>query len=447
MNRIIGIAINEYEDKQLKNLNNCLNDVNKIVTLLRQKYKFDDFELFTQKEQTTRGHLFNKLQDIFTNSLKEDNILLIYAGHGEHNDILNASYILPSDSKQNDSSTWLNLNEIIQFINASKAKHISVISDSCFSGALVQGLKRGGGYDALENKKSRLALTSGGIEKVSDGEINSNSPFTEALCKVLEKNENEKISFSSLAEAVIIEFNPSKQQTPVFGVLKETGHESGSFILELQPSDSGVPKYSIEKYSLDLNLGLPINIEYVCELPQFTFSNYFDIAIVNSAIQAMAFDTLSNARKFILDDYEFILERGKELPIGLEINHKIIRIDDNYLSLILTVYSYMGGVHPNDYVYSLNISFNPEVKLSLNDVISFKSNFQESLTEIVSKYAEEEIRDSLNNYLEYIEEDNLDFAFNNKTLYIYLSNHLPRAIHAGGYIEIPLNELEHSITE
>lgn len=442
MNRIIGIAINNYDDSNIKNLNNCLNDINSIVSVLKRKYKFDDFELLTQKEQTSRKYLYNNLRELLLNSLEEDNILIIYAGHGEYDYSINNSFILPSDAVYNDSSTWFNVNELLQFIKASKAQHVTVISDSCFLGAIVNGISRGGGIDAINSRKSRLALSSGGLEKVTDGYELDNSPFTSTVCKILEDNQAQEITFNRIAENVILNFGRSEIQTPAFGELSNTGHEGGSFVFELNDSHENLPKFKIEDYYLNLNLGLPINIDYNCKIPLFTSSNYFDVNFINSSIQSNAFRVLSDSRKIILDSYDFLIERGKELPIGLDINYEIKYLDENYLSLVLIVYSYMGGPYPNDFVYSINLSFKPDLLLTLRDVIPLNPNFEEKLKQILMTYADEEIRESICHYIEYVNEENLDFAFNKDKIFIYMLNHLPRVIHAAGYVEASAKDLE-----
>jgi len=441
LNKILGIAINKYTDDKLDNLNNCLADMNETVSILKQRYCFDDIELLTCLEQTTRKYLFNRLQDFFLNCLEEDNIIILYSGHGEYNSFINTPYWQPSDSLFNDSSTWLNVNDILSFINASKAKHVCLISDSCFSGAIITDKMRGGGFDALNNKKSRLALTSGGIEKVSDGIKEDLSPFTKILCKVLKENNEPKISFSSVAEKVILNFNEERIQTPMFGTLPNTGHDGGSFILELKEETNLDSDYEIENYSLDLNLNIPLNIEYSCNLPLFTESKLFDSKIVNASIQNIAFRIISDMRKYILEESEFMIGRSKEISFGLELDYEIKEINAKYLSLVLNTYSYLGGPYPNNHTYSLNMLLKPERILNIRDILNY-SDLQIELQNLFNKYGDEEMRDLLEGHVEYINEENLDFALNNETLFIYLSNHLPRAIHACGYLEIPRTELK-----
>lgn len=234
VNKILAIAINDYNDPELDKIQNCKSDIEKIISILTTKYTFDDVEFIFEKSETTRKSLYNYLNNYFINCLPEENVLFIYAGHGHYNPHLNTAYWQPSDSDPNDSSSWISVADILTFLKASKAFHIGLISDSCFSGAIFEAMHRGGGIEAFDSKKSRLGLTSGGLEKVSDGQEGQVSPFAYSLINSLSKNTSKELPFSALATNVILDFNENKKQTPRFGALNEVGHDGGSFIFKLK---------------------------------------------------------------------------------------------------------------------------------------------------------------------------------------------------------------------
>ena len=145
------------------------------------------------------------------------------------------------------------------FINASEAFHIAIISDSCFSGAIFENPHRGGGMEAFEKRKSRLALTSGGIEKVSDGARGRNSPFAENLIKLLSENVQPEMPFSVLSSNLLMSFTSERVQTPMFGALDRVGHQGGSFIFKLKGSEAEKPENAINFLKIRLgNLFIPI---------------------------------------------------------------------------------------------------------------------------------------------------------------------------------------------
>lgn len=235
INKVIGIAVKEYEDTTLNKLTNCYNDVSAIIKVLNDKYIIDDIEFLFEKKDTTRKVIVNKLNEYFTNRLIDENVLLIYAGHSEYNEKLKTPYSQPSDADPSDLATWINFTEILTFIKASEAFHIAIIADTCFSGAIFEPQMRGGGIVALDSKKSRLALTSGSVEKVSDGQSGQLSPFSQTLVKILEKNTQEELPLSVVGTELILNFNTKNRQTPMFGPLPEVGHEGGSFIFKIKP--------------------------------------------------------------------------------------------------------------------------------------------------------------------------------------------------------------------
>jgi len=232
-NKIFAIAINDYDDAELNQIQNCKTDLENIIKILTDKYTFEDVEFIHEKSKTTRKSLFNSLNQYFINCLPEDNVLFLFTGHGNYNELLTTGYWQPSDADQKDSSTWISILEVLTFIKASKAFHIGLIADSCFSGAVFEPM-RGGGIDAFKKRKSRLGLTSGGIEKVSDGQDGENSPFAQSLIKVLENNESKELPFSALATNVMLDFSENKNQTPRYGPLNAVGHDGGAFIFKLK---------------------------------------------------------------------------------------------------------------------------------------------------------------------------------------------------------------------
>lgn len=235
-NKILAISVDEYNDPGLNRLVNCKTDVDKIIAVLDDRYSFSEIVTIYKKENTTRKSLMIFLQDYFLNILSDENCLIIFTGHGAYNDKLKAGYWQPSDSDPNDFSTWINVDEIKVMIKASEAFHISIISDSCFSGSIFQTNYRGGGVDAYNKHQSRSALTSGSIEKVKDGKIGDTSPFAKTVLEVLVKNELDNMTFTQFSSQVITQFSHSENQTPRFGNLVDCGHEGGDFVFSRKNS-------------------------------------------------------------------------------------------------------------------------------------------------------------------------------------------------------------------
>ena len=75
-----------------------------------------------------------------TKKLKEnDNLLIYYAGHGELDKSENRGYWLPVNASTKSRAEWISNQRIVDRVKATKAKHVLLMVDSCFSGSLMRG--------------------------------------------------------------------------------------------------------------------------------------------------------------------------------------------------------------------------------------------------------------------------------------------------------------------
>lgn len=434
--KVIGIAINDYDNHILNNLENCQNDINTITSLLKSKYEIDEVDLLIGKEKTTRKSIFNFLNSYFINALEDENIILFYAGHGEYNINNKTAYWLTSDSNNEDASTWFSLNDLISFIKHSKAFHISIIIDSCFSGAIFENNFRGGGLKAVENKKSRLAITSGGLEKVKDGTKGNLSPFSQVLCEILEENNEPELPFYKLANDIILKFGSDKFQTPIFSPIENTGHAGGSLVLRLNTLKNGLNNYS--NYSISLDFNYSIKIYYNCQLPKFRENSISNFSLINSNIESIAFHYISEVRIQITENIDYYL--SDKHRTSLDINYEIHSYNEKYISLIILVEGYFGSAYPNNRVYSVNVKFKPDFNIVLSDIIECNTA---SILELIGKYSScDEQKTILLKSFERIHFDEINFSFDQENLHLYFINDVIRAYHALGNISIPLNEFK-----
>lgn len=439
MNKIIAVAIDSYEDESIGDLKNCRKDITDLIDVLSSRYQFDEIDLYTKSEQTTLPFLHSKLYDELVNSLESDNLLILYAGHGEFNERLGASYWLCSDSQKSKVTTWLNVRDLLDFFNCSNAKHIALISDSCFSGAIFE-TRRGGGLSAIEGKKSRQALTSGGIEMVSDGKENENSPFATALIKVLNDNNKEALPFSELSITAITEFSKKNSQTPSFGSLHHCGDEQGSFFFKLKHNNMDM----VQPMQLPLEINSDVKIDHNFKIPFFNSNKYFNSSYINAFVQNLGYEIVNEIRMFVTGDEPYSISRSADFQFWLSVSYNIETFNERYLSIEINRDENFGGIHPNYYVYTINFAFKPDRKLTLYDILDCQ-NLEQFLLSKIDKYAEEECKEYLREYSTYEYTSDLDFSFNDSTFKIYYMNLMPHVIKACGILEIPRNEVKFKI--
>ena len=228
-----ALVIGNNNYKHLEKLDAAENDAIVIADVLKNKYGFEVELLLNADQETTVDTLFN-----ITNKLKKnDNLLIYYAGHGELDKAENRGYWLPVDASYEKRSKWISNQTIVDRIKATKAKHVLLVADSCFSGTLMRsGINPKNQepidekyIERLKNKKTRLVITSGGNEPVVDSDGGNHSLFALKLIDTL-KNNNEVINSQILFENIRRYVVANADQTPERAMVHKTGHDGGDFL-------------------------------------------------------------------------------------------------------------------------------------------------------------------------------------------------------------------------
>jgi len=442
VNKIIAIAIDEYTNASNKNLNNCLNDINSLIGILNSEYEYDDENseiiIYAKPQQTTLSFIYKSLYLELFNALESDTFLIIHAGHGEYDNHLKTGFWCCSDSQFDDATTWFDTKQLLTFFSNSKAKHIALISDSCFSGSIFTR-HRGGGEKALTSKKSIQALTSGGLESVSDGSINDNSPFNKAIQLTLKENDHEFLSFNQFCESTILNFPETRRQTPQYGSLNIQGDEGGTYAFKKKTKTCN-DDLLYTNSTLALKVDNRINITSNINTPIFLDNENFDSHFINVFIQKLGFQIINDIRIYTSQDIDLLIERSSDYPFEIDLYYSIVRLDEEYLSISFSRNEYFGTMHPNHYMYSINFRLKPiTLQVSLDDV--FEINYMNGLKNLINKFAEEECKEILLHQVEEYGLHDLDFTFDDETLFLYFTNHLPHAFKSCGTVLVPLSEV------
>ena len=228
-----ALVVGNNDYKFLEKLDAAENDAVVIANVLEKKYGFEVELLLNADYDTTVNSLFN-----ITRKLKrDDNLLIYYAGHGEIDKAENRGYWLPVDANDEMRSKWISNQRIVDRIKATKAKHVLLIADSCFSGTLMRSgtlTNKKENIDEkyierLKNKKTRLVITSGGNEPVVDSVGGDHSLFALKLIETL-KNNNKVINSQILFENIRRYVVSNADQTPERAMVHKTGHDGGDFL-------------------------------------------------------------------------------------------------------------------------------------------------------------------------------------------------------------------------
>jgi hypothetical protein len=225
------IGNNEYQHHE--KLEAAVRDADEISKILENKYGFEITKLINGNYTEIVDAIIKFTKDRNYN----DNLLIYYAGHGELIQKESRGYWLPIDAGAEQDSKWISNQIIKDKIKATKAKHVLLMVDSCFAGALTRGST---GIQSIENlsnknisrykmKKTRLVITSGGNEPVVDSDGNEHSYFASKFIDMLKNNDN-VIQSLALFQGISRYVINNAQQTPIRTVIYGTGDDGGDFL-------------------------------------------------------------------------------------------------------------------------------------------------------------------------------------------------------------------------
>ena len=227
------IGNNRYE--YLKPLRTAVNDARAVSDLLETDYGFE-VELL---EDANRAQIVKSIYGLRGKVGGKDNLLIYYAGHGYLEDGSDEGYWLPVDAMDDDPSNWIMTDRVVSQIRGMEAKHVMVVADSCFSGTLTRAIKiKERTPDHLKKMvklKARTALTSGGLEPVTDSlrGVEFHSPFAHAFLSILRDN-NGVLEAANLYSELKPKVKWNSKQTPEYGDIREAGHDGGDFVFVRQ---------------------------------------------------------------------------------------------------------------------------------------------------------------------------------------------------------------------
>ena len=235
-----ALVIGNIDYKHLRRLQTAVKDAKEVARILEREYGFKVTLLLNATRYDMLAAL-NKLREQLT---EKDNLLIYYGGHGELDKVNQRGHWLPIDAEPNSSANWISNVSITDILNAMAVRQALVVADTCFSGTLTRstvgqlevGLsdeKRLELMELMAQKKSRMVLSSGGVEPVLDGVGGPHSVFAQIFVDLLRKNVGAlpgQEMFRLLQHRVAaVAQTMDMSQVPEYAPIKFAGHESGDF--------------------------------------------------------------------------------------------------------------------------------------------------------------------------------------------------------------------------
>jgi predicted nucleic acid-binding Zn-ribbon protein len=233
------IGNNKYQN--LPSLETPIADAQAVDDVLRTRYGFKTKVL----TNATRADILTAINDYRTTLKSEDNLLIYYAGHGDLDKANLRGYWLPVNAQRDNTTEWISDQSITDLIAQMAARHVLIVADSCYSGAMTRssgvGLISKGGDQAqvqrlikLAKLPSRTVLTSGGEQPVLDAGGGGHSIFARVFMQVLRDNDS-VMEGSTLYGALFDQVRQSAakykvSQEPRYSQIVDAGHLNGVFL-------------------------------------------------------------------------------------------------------------------------------------------------------------------------------------------------------------------------
>jgi hypothetical protein len=240
-NFALVIGIDDYA-APLPKLETAVNDAKSIAGLLSSKYGFQVTTLLNQG--ATRDKILDAIAHYRKSLAENDSFLIYYAGHGSYDRTTDKGYWLPVDADPDPliTSRDISADDLVTEVRGLPARHVIIISDSCFSGDLSRDagdLSPSDGNQAyirrMQRAPSRTLMASGSDEPVSDSGSQDHSVFAALLLQAMQSRSRQAFTaddlFSSVRKSVLARSGQSPQYTSLRDSIRPSASlDTGDFV-------------------------------------------------------------------------------------------------------------------------------------------------------------------------------------------------------------------------
>lgn len=253
--RYFALVIGNNDYRHLPPLKSAAQDAQAVHDLLVERYGFRSRLLL----DATREQIIAALGEMQALVGEKDNLLIYYAGHGKL--VEGRGYWLPVDAEPDEITRWIPNSTITDLLEITKARHVMVVADSCYSGSLSgmavpRPLQTAvtkvspRWVKAMLKRRSRTVLTSGGLKPVLDVGKGRHSVFARAFLDALQGSGSLMDGYRLYQRIV----EPVRQealrfgldQTPTYAAILGGGGISGEFFFVPRTgalADAAVPEW------------------------------------------------------------------------------------------------------------------------------------------------------------------------------------------------------------
>ncbi len=352
-----ALVIGNDNYQHLNKLKSAVNDADAVAQLLQEEYGFT----VTVLRDVSRTTIVTELNRYRRTLTPNSNLLVYFAGHGWHDPETGEVYWLPVTAERDNNTNWVTgASDIIANVRAIPSRHILIISDSCYGGALIRDagvginpIKRSALLAKKLNLKSRHWMTSGSDEPVLDGSGSAgHSIFATALLEGLKQEDDEfdaKDLFDRFIEPVVA---GRSAQTPRYDFIRDSGHNNGDFVFFRRKKTFGDPSLD-SLFPEDSNLFFRHKKTFGDLSSDSLFTKDSNPLLEGSLLLWHPKNTLSDLMKaapprgrdffWLLAEQGEILRRSRTMFVDTKaLAHSLILLDEKYLKNTLLLAKEFG---------------------------------------------------------------------------------------------------------
>lgn len=189
-----------------------------------------------------------------------------------------------------------------------------------------------------------------------------------------------------------------------------------------------------DNYELKIKVPFDYSIEYyICRE-----NTFFDAKYINSFIEREIYDLIDTFRN---NEKKYDLNLYPQMKYAyIEIGNSITIHAQEILTVSTSISEFWGGAHPNHYLSHKHFALNPERTLRFEDFIEYDC-LAKWLEDKIDNYATED-QEFLSDYVNAVDEDNIDFHWDEDSFTINFISVAPHALTAVSYLEIPKSDIK-----
>jgi formylglycine-generating enzyme required for sulfatase activity/flagellar biosynthesis GTPase FlhF len=238
-NHLLVVGINAYD--RLQKLDNAVRDAQAFRDVLLKRYRFEaDYVYELYDAEANRRNILREMRGLVSKLKADDSVIIYFSGHGHYDPVFGEGYWVPVDATFEVVDDYIPYTFLQQMARAIPARHLLMIADSCYSGAVLVR-EKDTVKERFERDPSRWMIASGRNEVVPDNGIvdRNHSPFASELLDLLRNYSEEGLTTQMLIARLTENVSYNSKQAPIGQALQNVGHKGGQFIFYPRKNEKG----------------------------------------------------------------------------------------------------------------------------------------------------------------------------------------------------------------